>query len=575
VSAKIDCGRYVGLITRLMPSTVTLEGAEVHMVTECDRDFPVGEYLVIESGDTKYLARISESRVEDIYSIAKTPVLSLEQELAMGVKYIPRFIGLELISECQGNECRPPSTPPRIHSPVRIPSEGEVSEMLSLPRDGVLLGTLALPNGAEVLGNEVRLPISALRHHVLVVGTTGSGKTTLLKNMALELVRGWGKATVIALDTVGHYHHLVMNGVDTKVLTPVTRGMLRRAVRRYGNAVRDFVKYLVVGYVNTAFRNFGIDIRRVRVRCRYAKSRKSGSVIIRGITIEFLEPKLNAKVELIPWALRTGDVLYRVHEITGMLTEQARMFYRRVINEIRRRSSGELTFRGMFEFLTSPSNVSVRDRALLNYEVMARDLGIHTSTLENIIRTILAIDESGIVDVEEGGVRVVEPNYGDILSPGYVVVHLAGVGPMVQRMVVYRVLDRVYSFMGPEHLRDRERFAVVLIDEAHLFFPQARSEDEKGMLELHLTKLTRLGRGRGIAVVFATHMPDDLNDAVLQLTNTKIILRSEEKVLERLGVPSTERRFLATAVAGLAHASSFAYRYPIYVRIRPAAYHVG
>jgi hypothetical protein len=66
-----------------------------------------------------------------------------------------------------------------------------------------------------------------------------------------------------------------------------------------------------------------------------------------------------------------------------------------------------------------------------------------------------------------------------------------------------------------------------------------------------------------------------LNDVVLQLTNTKIILRSEEKVLERLGVPSTERRFLAMAVAGLAYVSSFAYKYPIYARIKPAAYHVG
>ncbi len=72
-------------------------------------------------------------------------------------------------------------------------------------------------------------------------------------------------------------------------------------------------------------------------------------------------------------------------------------------------------------------------------------------------------------------------------------------------------------------------------------------------------------------------MPEDLNDAVLQLTNTKIVLRSEESVLERLGVKAEERRFLVTAEAGgVAHVRSFAYRYPpVYIKFSPNAYHVG
>ncbi|MGC9137369.1 MAG: ATP-binding protein, partial [Caldivirga sp.] len=95
---SVDCKTYVGLITRLMASAVSLEGSEVYMITECDMDFPVGEYLVVESsGEVNYLARITESKVEDIYSIARTPILSLQQELAMGVRYIPRFIKLELV----------------------------------------------------------------------------------------------------------------------------------------------------------------------------------------------------------------------------------------------------------------------------------------------------------------------------------------------------------------------------------------------------------------------------------------------------------------------------------------------
>jgi DNA helicase HerA-like ATPase len=259
-----------------------------------------------------------------------------------------------------------------------------------------------------------------------------------------------------------------------------------------------------------------------------------------------------------------------------MLTDQARMFYRRVIEKVKERIGGELTFKRIFEYLTQRSEVpSSRGRSSMVYDVIGDELGIHSGTMENIVRTILAVDESGMVDVENCNIRIMEPDYREVFAPGHVVVHLVDATPIVQRIVVYRVLERIYEFMGPEHLKDKDRIAVILIDEAHLFFPQARSEDEKSMIEAHLTRLTRLGRGRGIAVVFATHMPSDLNDAVLQLTNTKIILRSDEKVLETLGVPSSERRFLTTAATGLAFINSFAYKYPIYVKVRMTAYHVS
>ncbi|MGC9227666.1 ATP-binding protein [Caldivirga sp.] len=577
---SVDCKTYVGLITRLMASAVSLEGSEVYMITECDMDFPVGEYLVVESsGEVNYLARITESKVEDIYSIARTPILSLQQELAMGVRYIPRFIKLELVAECIKDDCKPPSTPPRIHSMVRVPREGEVATMLSLPSGGVELGSLALPNGREVKGNYVKLPLEALNHHVLVVGTTGSGKTTLLKNIALSLLTNYGDVTVMALDTVGHYNHLVFNNVPVKVLIPMMRNWVKRNLR--GGDARALAKSMALKmtrqYLNDVFKAFGLKLGKLRIRIKGRVLKSGGTVIINEVNVTLEDKKVN--VTLIPWALSTRSILYRVHEVTGMLTDQARMFYGRIIREVMRRSRGELTFNRIFQYLTSPSDVQMSGRLLLNYEVVARDLGIHTSTLENILRTILAVDESGIVDVaySKGGVefKVPEPSYGKILEPGYVVLHLVGLPPVAQRIFVYRVLDKVYGFMGPEHLRNRGRLAVILVDEAHLFFPQARSEDERSMLERHLTRLTRLGRGRGISVVFATHIPDDLNDAVLQLTNTKIVLRSDERVLERLNVPQSERRFLTVADAGVAYVKSFTYKYPLYIKVNPMAYHVG
>lgn len=576
----VDCANTLGYITRVMPSSVTVESATTYMITECQREFPVGKYLVVEDNNARYLARISESRIEDIYSVAKTPVLSLEQELSMDIRYVPRLIALELIAECRGGSCGAPATPPSIHSIVREPRPGEVSEMLALPPSGVGLGTLALPTGLEIPGNPVYITLDALRHHMLVVGTTGSGKTTLLKNLALELCKV-PTATVTAIDAVGHYHHLAMNGIRTRVLIPVTQGVLRRAVRGVKDgrgAVRALARYLARSYVNDVFRLMGIDVGRFRVRLTGRKARGKNAYALKSVKITFSHGDVNAEVELIPWSLRSRSLLMSINELTGLLTEQARMFYGRVIGEVLRNARVR-TFEEIYNYLTSQSGSIDRGRALLNYEVIAGRLGIHESTMENIVRALLAVVETRLFDVKAsvGGdeVLILEPDYSNIFRPGYVVLDLRTTSTLRQRIMVYRVLDMLYRYMGREHRRSRDRVAVVLVDEAHLFFPQTRVDEERRLLERHITRITRLGRSRGIAVVFATHMPDDLNDAIIQLTNTKVILRSDEKVLERLGIPARERRFLTTAPTGLAYVRSFAYRYPIYVAFKPQAYHVG
>jgi len=61
-----------------------------------------------------------------------------------------------------------------------------------------------------------------------------------------------------------------------------------------------------------------------------------------------------------------------------------------------------------------------------------------------------------------------------------------------------------------------------------------------------------------MGVVFATHSPADLNDLVIQLTNTKIAMRSEPKVLERVDMAEYAGE-LATP-SGAAVAKSFIYR---------------
>ena len=577
----VDCARYIGLVTRQVPSQVTREEARVYAISSCDSVPPVGSYVVVEPRDgadaRKYLATVSEVRLEDVYAVAKTPVLTVEQELAVDLRYVPRLLALDLEAECDQASCRPPVTPVPIHSRVRLPQPGEVASMLGLPRSGVVLGELATASGETLSGEEVSLPLSALRHHVLVVGTTGSGKTTLLKGLARQLASD-GKTTVVALDVIGHYHHLALDGVSTRVVYPVTGRALRRLTRRGGRSPRraaaEAARRLVRRYLGDAFGEFGLAIRRVRARATIRENRRRRIARLARISVIAEVGNRKVEVEVIPWALETRQVLTRVDSMTGMLSQQARLFYGKVIERLRSETH-TLEFRAMYELLTSPSDKADGRRRKAKYEEIADDLGIHPSTMENIVRSFLALSEMDLFDVRAGPVEVVEPDYSHVFRPGYVVVDLRRFMPHQQRLIVYRLLDRAYAYMAREHARDRGRTMTLLIDEAHVFFPQTRSEEEKALVESHLTRITRIGRGRGISVVFATHMPDDLNDVVLQLTNTKVVLRSDEKVLEKLGVPARDRRFLAVAETGLAWVKSYAFKRPVYVRIKANVTHLG
>ncbi|MFB6491540.1 MAG: helicase HerA domain-containing protein, partial [Thermoproteus sp. AZ2] len=388
------CSEFLGLISRQVPSAVALEGARVYMVSGCDSaEFPVGEYLVVEdraNAGKRYLARVAESRIEDIYAVAKTPVLSVEQELSIELRSVPRLVALDLIAECVDSGCRPVATPVSIHSKVRRPRPGEASAMLGLPMSGVELGLLALPNGSVLQGDRVVLPLEALREHVLVVGTTGSGKTTLLKNLAADLAKLQG-ATAIALDVVGHYHHLALDGISVRVLYPVTGGLLRRLARGASGGPEGLAKRAARGlakrYFAAAYRNFGFRAARARVKVRGARLRSkagpSSKAVLRevGLELEVVDGqgrRRSARVALIPWALRTADVLYKVDRMTGLLTQQAKLFYSKVVREVLR-SIGRrpATFEKIYEYLTSPSEYAERGRTLMNYEALANRLGLH------------------------------------------------------------------------------------------------------------------------------------------------------------------------------------------------------
>jgi DNA helicase HerA-like ATPase len=191
----------------------------------------------------------------------------------------------------------------------------------------------------------------------------------------------------------------------------------------------------------------------------------------------------------------------------------------------------------------------------------------HKDTVEALYRRINTLLESELVDVavalgRASRVHVFrEPVWRDIVrvsleSKAPVVLDLRwpmdkGLGSLEgPRLVVYRMLDSLVSWKTRAWLsREPSPRVIVMIDEAHQFFPQekhSREEQEANRQVASLiARIARLGRARGVGLVFSTHSPRDLHEIIVQLANTKILLRTEKQHAERLDVPQEVARFLA------------------------------
>ena len=193
-----------------------------------------------------------------------------------------------------------------------------------------------------------------------------------------------------------------------------------------------------------------------------------------------------------------------------------------------------------------------------------REISPHRSTLDNLYRELATLQDTGIVDViikvtRDKLVFQEEPGWSQLIDTALehnapIIVDLAwsyrasSLGENTHRITAIRLLSTLLTW---KHEMWKNRRATpdvhVYIDEAHQFFPNETRDEGVRQLSSTLSRIARLGRARGIGLVFATHSPGDLNDIIIQLTNTKIILRMDPHHLEKLDIPADTRRHLALA----------------------------
>ncbi len=580
------------VLGRVSPGEVASVGADKRRVV-IDVDFDtylrvgarIGEYLGVATIlGSVMLGRVVEVRRRHVAHIAHIQTLYATVEDLEGLK-TPAQIVLEPLTECpidvlDNCEPTPVYTPVDPLSVVFRPSPEFITKMLGLPKEGILLGKLYA--GGFELHVEVRLPERAMYQHVLVVGTTGAGKTVLLKNMALSAIYTVRNATVLALDLQGDYLLTVLPpeapGVyqpldEITVLMPVTRHLIdrhREDIQRIAARILDEgYSLLDVRDEREAAELVGRALAELFVEETYPGAKVlRAEATTEGVQVAEVRAKVEAgsrvfTLRLLPWAMRFKEVYPAIPQFFPFFSERVSMLFRRLVDALA--GEGQRDIDTVMKRLDAEATYDAEKGGVW------RKLKLHPSQLANFVRGMHMIYETGLFDVsyavaEPKGQRVFvtfgESDYTKL--EGLVVVDLREFreAPSVASAVVYRVLSRLFEARDKELTRGAAPSPTfIFIDEAHYYFPQegAREDFNKEVVEAVINKLTRLGRVRKMGVVFATHSPADLNDLVIQLTNTKIAMRSEPKVLERVDMAEHAGE-LAYAQSGVAVAKSFIYR---------------
>ncbi|MEM2757625.1 MAG: ATP-binding protein, partial [Sulfolobales archaeon] len=578
-------GKIIGFVSRRTPSKVSEGG--VRVVVEVDPGVyfsegvtvGVGDYLV--ATDLKSLKHIglkvmSVSRADAASEIATPLSLGLDFRVE-GLMTFTLIEAEPMLTE----EGLPVTSPIEPQSPVAIPTDPHLLQVVTgLPTDGVVIGALTSPLTLN-LGTSVplKLPRYEFFKHLFVIGTTGAGKTTFIKNLVFSLLSSWKDVFVSIIDATGDYTQIAIppnkppgdskpfiNGFDELIdkypkwvtyLVPLRRRLYRSLI--------EFSKTYIherFGKILSSFHNKSLS---------YEYSLEGRDLdVIKSILVTLNLDTLKINVEIIPISLsyvRMKDHL----DALPLFSRQARLYLRNIISYIENQVGSISNFTSLYMMFTKFRNEIINDMKL------------HNSTIESIERVFNFLASSDDVDVVVDSSYLGVPSIDVLVREcrGPVVLDLdysliRGSSIFITNLIAYEYLRSLYEWKRTTHLVSIDKPAMIILDEAHRFFPsEGSSREEVDMLADFISMIARLGRAKGLGFVFSTHSPKDVHKIISQLTNTKIIFRSEREFLELIDIAKEYMNYLRLAPdrVGLLRSSSIRSGYVLFKTSEPLLGH--
>ncbi|QOR94367.1 ATP-binding protein [Thermosphaera chiliense] len=612
-------GRIIGFVSRTSPSRIDEEGGFVYFEVDPLIYFnefmdiaSAGGYLAVVDLKTLHLVSLKIAAVErrdvlaeldvpEMYvAVPTTEVTGLLTKTRIKAKpllsydvFTDTVISADYVIEPQ--------------SPViKLEDTRAIQKILGLPTKGVFLGYVTVGDKVLFEGNaELYLPLKAFYQHILVVGTTGSGKTTLIKNMVTSLSSKFNTlddASVVIIDPNRDYLTLNLEPpwiADESLITGEKKLLERLAGKvehpRGIIILLPVTKYVVSKHVeegstwakilrNIALEYFRDIVEPISYRFGFRYEVKNIDVIEQpgdkfplryvklSAVIDYKGRREEAEYIIIPYAFRFTDFTPREFiSLNPYFTRQAKDSLTRLLRYMYEAGLRIETVYDIYDALRDArARLMEREKAPRGIVLdpnkehlveLVKEIAIHKSTLENILRQVGSIIDTGFFDIavstQSGEKYLQEPPLELILDKhfewfnGYPIVadleyplqHSIADPEKVLSIIAFRILNKIFEWkLQQTRGRMESKPVIIIMDEAHRFFPSKSGvEDYVEHVSSMIDRIARLGRARKLGIVFSTHSPRDVHDIILQLANTKIILRTDKSHIGLLDLPQEYR----------------------------------
>ena len=479
-------------------------------------------------------------------------------------------------------------------SPVVIPKPEYLETLVGI-RGEVVLGALTIGEEPVMLGGRVAralLPFDDLFYHTFVVGTTGSGKTTFIKNLIKSLLNLNKGVAVVCIDENGDYVQTIFDPLwelESEGAERLEEEIANQLYGRVGglkeiNVLLPVTKHLAKGVSSVeelAEKYYEDYLKKLHMQaCPEAEcnvkveEEKAKEVTIPVLSLTILNEQNGVKeirkVRIIPYALNYNILKERIAELYPYFTARAREAFPNIfrtftngskIEELKSRISRECgrapnltlatSLEGLIQNLDEIEKVG-------GFKVFAYYMRIFEQTLRNLVNGLNNINQMGIFDVRIGERVIREPDVEMFIrSDSLTVLDLRPLSMLeepltrgAKRILTLRLLNRILGWKMEKEF-EKTSPTIVLVDEAHRFFPRAAgTEEEREYVEYvsgALERVARLGRVRGLGLILSTHSPKDVHSVVLNLCNNKVVFRLEPSLAEELGLPREQRDFVSKA----------------------------
>lgn len=173
---------------------------------------------------------------------------------------------------------------------------------------------------------------------------------------------------------------------------------------------------------------------------------------------------------------------------------------------------------------------------------------IHSSTFQNLIRSLRDLEELGVFDVGKAGIDINKLTEKGKISIIYMEHLNEYQKPIFEHYIMYEI------YKNKTKIEDPGLF--IVIDEAHDVIPRkvppGGHKEYVNEVARVFSKIAREGRKYGINLIISTHKPRDIHQVVYDLCGNKICFRLSIDDARDVGIPSELTHQLAQFNPGFA-----------------------